>query len=397
MPTSTLLLIHPLLGKANTWAGFLVDGGMQVSSTDEAVQRLINCPLLDNFSPQSPWLTPAAALDSSNQELNQRIVPLFHAANKPDDTAASGQLETSFRQAKRPLALKVTSRDKLPASGAWDYLLIGIGHARSLPPYALLGLASRTLVVATDIQAHADHHWAQDNHCSLSTTEFLMTRRSADGKADITRAKLLEILALLAADADTASLDSVLRHEPKLSYSLLRLVNSAANALRTPITSISQAINLLGRRQLQRWVQLLVYADPNNAQQANPLLQKAAARGRLMELLSSRLGLQHQVEYLSDAAFMVGSFSLLDVLLKMSMAEVLQQLTLPDQVREALATHQGALGQLLNLISAAESYDYTAATKAWAGLPFSAADYVEAQLEALIWAEKINPPAKAAA
>lgn len=394
MLTPDLLLIHPLLGKTDAWEGYLVEGNRP---SGEQIQDLINSPRLNDFNPHHPWLIPAMAIVPGNQGISQKIIPLFTAANKAEANEASAQQEANFRQAKRPLAVKVSSTDKLPASGAWDYLLIGIGHARTLPPYSLLGLASRTIVVATDIQTHGDHHWAQDNHCTLSTTEFLMTRTSAGGKADVTRLKLLEMLSLIAADANTEALDAVLRQESKLSYSLLRLVNSAANALRSPITCFSQAINLLGRRQLQRWVQLLVYADPNNGQYPNPLLQKAAARGRLMEILSSRLGLAPEIEHLSDGAFMVGSFSLLDVLLNMSIAEILEQITLPELVKQALAGHKGPLGQLLNLIIASESRDFDRAASALAALPFSAADYLEAQLEALSWAAKINPHAEDAA
>ena len=201
------------------------------------------------------------------------------------------------------------------------------------------------------------------------------------------------VLSLIAEDASTEALEAVFRQETKLAYSLLRLVNSAANAPRSPITCFSQAINLLGRRQLQRWLQLLVYADPNNGQQPNPLLQKAAARGRLMEILSGHLAAQTGIEHLSDAAFMVGSFSLLDVLLNMSIGEILQQLSLPEAVTQALSAHHGALGELLRLVSAAESRDYATSVKQLASLPFNGDAYVDAQLQALNWAAKINPVA----
>ena len=87
---------------------------------------------------------------------------------------------------------------------------------------------------------------------------------------------------------------------------MLRLVNSAAIAPRSPIESFAQAINLLGRRQLGRWLQLLVYADTDGKKSINPLLIKAATRGRMMELLASKESTN------SDCAFMVGCFSLLD-------------------------------------------------------------------------------------
>ncbi|MDD2743046.1 MAG: HDOD domain-containing protein [Rhodocyclaceae bacterium] len=381
MSSSDLFLIHPLLGATDAWAGYLVEAAAPSSQGGEAIQRLCSNPLLNEFDLRHLWFIPPAALQS------ERFVTVFPTHG----TEIEKSLEASLRQARHKVAAKLSVHDKLPATGTWDYLLIGAGHARTLPPYSLLGLSSRTILVATDIQSHADHQWAQANACSLTTSEFLMTRTAVGKKADVTRLKLLEMLGLIAEDANTDALEAIFRQESKLSYSLLRLVNSAANAPRTPITSFTQAINLLGRRQLQRWLQLLVYADPNNGQHPNPLLQKAAARGRLMEIMSSQLGTEPGIEYMSDAAFMVGSFSLLDVLLNMSMGEILQQLTLPEPVRVALLAHQGQLGGLLKLINSAEARDFSATGKLIAAQPFDATAYVDAQLQALSWAAKINP------
>lgn len=393
MPTSELLLIHPLLDSNCAWSGYLVEGAQDAAETCPATLRLCNNPALSEFDLRQPWFIPACTALPTINPLGDRAVTVFSPAKQGADAEALKQFEAGQRQARRKVAAIASPAAKLPATGTWDYLFISAGHARTLPPYTLLGISSRTVVIATDIQSHADHQWAQANACTLTSTEFLMTRATMGKKADVTRLKLLEMLSLIAEDANTDALDAIFRQEPKLSYSLLRLVNSAANAPRSPIASFSQAINLLGRRQLQRWLQLLVYADPNNGQQPNPLLQKAAARGRLMELLSSNLSAETGIEHLGDAAFMVGSFSLLDVLLNMSIGEILQQLSLPDSVTQALLTHSGVLGELLRLITAAESRDYPAAAKQLESLPFNGNDYVDAQLQALNWAAKINPVA----
>ena len=393
MPTSDLLLIHPLLGANDTWSAYLVEGAHQPAETGEAVLRLCTHPLLKEFDQRQLWFIPASESLPTINPLGDRAVALFFPkANEPTPEALK-QIEARLRQARKKVAAAASPNEKLPATGTWDYLLVNTGHARTLPPYTLLGVASRTVVIATDVKSYTDHDWVLANACTLVTSEFLTTRIANGKKADVTRLKLLEMLNLIAEDADTDALEAIFRQESKLSYSLLRLVNSAANAPRTPITSFSQAINLLGRRQLQRWLQLLVYADPNNGQQANPLLQKAAARGRLMEILSVHLAPELGIEHLSDAAFMVGSFSLLDVLLNMSISEILQQLTLPEAISQALSSRKGALGGLLQLIMASESRDYSAAAKQMQHLPFDGNIYVDAQLTALNWAAKISPVA----
>ena len=279
----------------------------------------------------------------------------------------------------------------LPASGTWDYLMLTASHARSLPPFTLLGMASRTIVALTAPHTQSDRDWALSNACTLTTGEYLLARTPGQQKADMTRLKLLKLLGLIEGDASTGDLEAIFREETKLSYSLLRLVNSAAMSPRSPITSFGQAINLLGRRQLQRWLQLLVYSDPNNGQHPTPLLQKAAARGRLIELLVPCLGLDPALENPGDMAFMIGTFSLLDTLLNMSMGDILHQLPLPEIAQAALGSHAGKFGALLAAIEAADKRDLNAAASQLTHLGIAAETYLDAQLSAISWAAKIRP------
>lgn len=384
MSANDLLFLHPLLGADDSWSGYLVETAPD-ASPENALAQLCQHPLLRQFDQRLPWLLPALP-GVSPQCAVETAIHIFPArTTEPQDV-----LEKELRLAKCKLGLSAAPEERLPMPGTWDYLLIGTSHARTLRPFTLAGMSSRTIVVATGVHSPADYAWARDNACSLSTSEFLLSRDQKGKKADMTRVKLLEMLALIAEDADTEAIEEIFKQEPKLSYSLLRLVNSAAIAPRSPITSFSQAINLLGRRQLQRWLQLLVYADPNNGQHPNPLLQKAAARGRLLELLAAKLRPAPAVDNVEDAAFMVGVFSLLDVLLNMSMTEILQQLPLAPAVRDALAEYGGALGTMLRVIEAAESRDLAAAAKQMTESSVDGESYLNAQLTALNWAAKIH-------
>ena len=163
---------------------------------------------------------------------------------------------------------------------------------------------------------------------------------------------LLRLIWLLSQDADDAAIETVFRKAPLLTVNLLRLINSAGNGVATRVSSLRHAISLIGRRQLLRWLQLMLYSGPPGARPAvNPLLQLAATRGRRMELLAERSAHEASASReLIDQAYMVGILSLMPALFGSSMSEVLVQLPVTRPVHAALDHHDGMLGDLLTLV-----------------------------------------------
>jgi hypothetical protein len=74
------------------------------------------------------------------------------------------------------------------------------------------------------------------------------------------RATALQLVQLVANEAHTHEIEEVLRREQTLSYQLLKLVNSLAMGAGHKVTSFSQAILILGRQQLRRWLNLMLFA-----------------------------------------------------------------------------------------------------------------------------------------
>lgn len=200
---------------------------------------------------------------------------------------------------------------------------------------------------------------------------------------------LMRLLGLVLEDAETTLLESVLKTEPGLTMNLLRLTNSAASGVRTKVTSIRHALTVLGRRQLQRWLQLLLYTNPKGGSDVSPLLQLAASRGRLMELLAGKI--QPGQREFEDQSFMTGIMSLMPTLMGAPFEDILAGIELATNVREALEARNGTLGLMLQLTEALETADGIACYDLTAQLPGLNAEAVNACMtQALAWASNIG-------
>ena len=201
--------------------------------------------------------------------------------------------------------------------------------------------------------------------------------------------ELIRLIGLVMSEAETAKIEQVFKESPGLSFNLLRLTNSAAFATFRKITSVNHAIMELGRRQLLRWLQMLLFANDKNALFPNPLLQLAATRGKFMELLAQQIDRNNQE--LEDHAYMVGIMSLMDTLLSMPLAEIISPLNAPYDVSDALLFRSGQLGKLLQLIELLETSDMEGADRLLEGLaPLDIGQVNAAEVKALAWANSIG-------
>jgi EAL and modified HD-GYP domain-containing signal transduction protein len=211
----------------------------------------------------------------------------------------------------------------------------------------------------------------------------------AGKKLDHSQLSMMKLMGLLLSDADTGELEAALKPEPGLTVNLLRMTNSVGAGCTEHITSVGHAITVLGRRQLQRWLQLLVFASGKQNATSNPLLQMAATRGRLMELLAGEL--RPGDNALADRAFMAGIMSLMPVLVGQPIADIMAPLGLAEDVRAALCEGSGTLGALLRITESSENGNLTQLATALAELPGLGPKAINrAQTQALQWANEID-------
>jgi EAL and modified HD-GYP domain-containing signal transduction protein len=142
-------------------------------------------------------------------------------------------------------------------------------------------------------------------------------------------------------------LEDVISTDPVLTFQLLRLVNSAALGGRG-VSSIGQALRLIGRTAFLRWLAVAVAAarkSKNGVDQE--LVRQAVERGRLLEQLAGR-------QRDPGTLFLVGLFSLMDAVFRMPLHEILERVVLSTEANEALLDRTGPYA---DAITFAESYE----------------------------------------
>jgi EAL and modified HD-GYP domain-containing signal transduction protein len=213
-------------------------------------------------------------------------------------------------------------------------------------------------------------------------------------KLDHSQLSLMKLMGLLLSDADTTKIEEALKPEPGLTVNLLRMTNSVGAGTSEHITSLRHAITVLGRRQLQRWLQLLVFASGKQQGTTNPLLLLAATRGRLMELLAGEL--RPGDPGFADQAFMAGIMSLMPALIGQPIQEIVAPLGIAADVRDALCEGSGPLGHLLKLAESSETGDLASLTSHLRSLEgLNAKALNRSQTQALLWANSIGQESKA--
>jgi EAL and modified HD-GYP domain-containing signal transduction protein len=203
---------------------------------------------------------------------------------------------------------------------------------------------------------------------------------------------IMQILALVIKGANNYEIVRFIKKDIALSLMLLRLVNTPMYGFRRHIASLGQALLVLGDRQLKRWLQILLYANPDNGRNASsPLMILAATRGKLCELLAQKV--QPRRSSRSDTAFMVGVLSLTDALLNQDIADVLAQIGVSIEVREALLARSGFYGGLLQLAESSEKPELLSAARRNELLnefQLSADEFYGVQKEAFEWGDSIS-------
>lgn len=181
-------------------------------------------------------------------------------------------------------------------------------------------------------------------------------------------------------NVSVTEIERLIKYDASLSYKLLRYINSAMTGVSQKITSVRQAVTLLGLNRIRVVATLLGLAAQSN--KPHELLITALVRARTCEVIAQRQRMQDP-----QSGFVVGLFSLLDAMFDQPLEDLIGKLPLAETITDAILRREGELGEILQAVCCFERGDWTSLeSSTWNG-----ASMRQSYLEAIRWTSVLQP------
>jgi c-di-GMP-related signal transduction protein len=278
---------------------------------------------------------------------------------------------------------------------ALDDFVFGLGHERLLgmASYVKLDLLIREADELAEVVEQCRRHpqvklvaerVETDEHITLAQRlGFDLVQGYAVGRPQVltavalapSRLRRLELLGVLTAeDTELGKIVDIVTTDPALSFRVLRATNSAAAGLPRKVSSVRDAVVLLGSTKIRQWVALMLVSDIAESANEEQLIA-CMMRARLCQTVAEKLALN------ADAAFTVGLLAGVAELIAEPIAELVARLPLTVEVADALVDGHGRLGEVLATVRAYELADNETMLHA----PVSSGELAKAYLAAVGW------------
>lgn len=184
-------------------------------------------------------------------------------------------------------------------------------------------------------------------------------------------------------ELDLASITSVFERDVSLSYKLLRYANSAIFKRRNEVSTIKQALVLLGSCELKRFLGLM-FAVTANPDKPSELIKLAMTRAKFCELVVKDMNSSLD----ESIAFLTGLLSMIDAILDEDIEVVLSKLPLASAIKDPLITKKGVTAAIIKLLEFIEHAQWDKTTIVMEKLKLDKEQAVKHYNEALAWADE---------
>ncbi len=200
-------------------------------------------------------------------------------------------------------------------------------------------------LIASKIEDHLTFGFCKDAGFDYFQGYFFCQPKTIAGRGiPANRLTQMRMLAVLQdPGCELEQLEQAISNDLGVSFRLLRWINSAYFSLPRKVSSVREALMLLGVRNVRSWALLMTLAGIED--QPSELVRTAMVRAKMCELVAQALDRPD-----TDAYFMVGLFSVVDAFMNMQMSDVLAELPLTPDVAAALLDQSGPMGEVLGWV-----------------------------------------------
>lgn len=219
---------------------------------------------------------------------------------------------------------------------------------------------SQIKTIATNV--HSEFQFDQCKQLEIDYVQgfFFLEKAKIDNKSlPANKLAFMQLMTEIAKPVlDKEALESIFQKDPTLSFLLIKFINNPLVNKSHKIGSIRHALNYLGEVMVKRFVAIISLAGLNS-DKPNELLNLSLSRAKYCELVDATIAGE------SDAmsAFLVGLFSLIDVILDKSMSSLLVSLELDERITQAIVEEDGEYWFILATAKAIESGDWSSLFK----------------------------------
>ena len=152
-------------------------------------------------------------------------------------------------------------------------------------------------------------------------------------------------------DYELTQAADIISRDTALVLSLLEVVNRMA--INSRITSIRHAAAILGQKELKKWINTVITKELC-ADKPNEITRVSLLRAKFAECLAPHFGLAMK----SSELFLMGLFSVLDIILSVPLEEALNKVNVSKSISDALLHHKGEFAEVYDFMNAYENADW---------------------------------------
>ena len=376
-------------------ANLLLNPALQSSAVNDGAARVEGLDILqrigiDTLSPGSDVFVPVGSIavfsdiESQSEEMIGRLVLLFDnsVTNTPDYQKRFRQLkQKGYKLAIRKLPVKEFENYKeilsLMDYIILDYKKVDVYKARvyfgnQYPNIRICVGNIEKQEVFDDVRVDRAFHLFEGAFYRIPVTK---------GQTEVEPLKVnyLELMNIVNdVDFELTKAADVIGRDTALVVSLLEMVNRIAT--KSEVTSIRHAAALLGQRELKKWINTVITKELC-ADRPNEITRVSLLRAKFLECLAPSFGMGMKASEL----FLMGLFSVLNIILSMPMEEALNKVNVSKDIREALLSCKGEFADIYGFMTAYENADWQEVSRMQILKNIDSDAVFKAYIEAVCW------------